>query len=405
MSDFPEALARHEVDVGKEARGVVGAGWAHARAKRWAAAENCFKSALELTGWGDGASNERGTAMDAMEAANIWGQLAKCYTATGRVEDAEAAWAKAVGFYQPGIEKGRKMHRQRLAVDGGINGGGAGGLGPPTNRGRYDAPCDQLLRNAPGNGVGDFSSEPRSAQHRHQRQVQQQRQRQRVQQQLVRQGAGGRGGGPGGSGSGIGGVSPYGGLPPSHVADPSDDRQRRARAEQRVAAKAATKAKERQGRKDPFPKATAAAAAGPFVPYSNGMGRGGTLFGLDAIYVTPHFRMVTVPVCIRHSHPITALDMTPRTAAVCRANDVDPDWLRIRDFHSFHADSGEVDVQERGRRFQHWNERRDYMFKVRGVKRGSERREAEPTAVCGVRRENRGEGPNLLPCFACACVQ
>jgi hypothetical protein len=166
-----------------------------------------------------------------------------------------------------------------------------------------------------------------------------------------------------------------------------------------VAAKAATKAKERQGRKDPFPKATAAAAAGPFVPYSNGMGRGGTLFGLDAIYVTPHFRMVTVPVCIRHSHPITALDMTPRTAAVCRANDVDPDWLRIRDFHSFHADSGEVDVQERGRRFQHWNERRDYMFKVRGVKRGSERREAEPTAVCGVRRENRGEGPNLLRCL------
>ena len=73
------------------------------------------------------------------------------------------------------------------------------------------------------------------------------------------------------------------------------------------------------------------------------------IYNVDAVFVIPHHAMVNVPACIRHSTPITMEELTPRSASACRKLQFNPNWLRIRDFHSFHHRSAVVSVTEQCR--------------------------------------------------------
>jgi hypothetical protein len=86
-------------------------------------------------------------------------------------------------------------------------------------------------------------------------------------------------------------------------------------------------------------------------------------FSLEEIFVCPHHTMQYVDGCILYGHRISMENLTPRTRKVLRDRNVDPNILRIRDFHSFFLAHPTLPTEDRQKFFVRWAQRREILIR------------------------------------------
>ena len=86
-------------------------------------------------------------------------------------------------------------------------------------------------------------------------------------------------------------------------------------------------------------------------------------FSLEEIFVCPHHTMQYVDGCILYGHKISMENLTPRTKKVLQNRNVDPNILRIRDFHSFFLAHPTLPTEDRQKFFVRWAQRREILIK------------------------------------------
>ena len=87
------------------------------------------------------------------------------------------------------------------------------------------------------------------------------------------------------------------------------------------------------------------------------------VFNLEQIFACPHHTMQYVDGSILYGRRITASDLTPRTKQILEARNVDPNIMRIRDFHSFFLAHPKMDAEDRKKYFVRWSQRREILMK------------------------------------------
>jgi hypothetical protein len=87
------------------------------------------------------------------------------------------------------------------------------------------------------------------------------------------------------------------------------------------------------------------------------------VFNLEQIFACPHHTMQYVDGSILYGRRITARDLTPRTKQILEARNVDPNIMRIRDFHSFFLAHPKMDAEDRKKYFVRWSQRREILMK------------------------------------------
>ena len=87
------------------------------------------------------------------------------------------------------------------------------------------------------------------------------------------------------------------------------------------------------------------------------------LVPLQKLYKIPHFSMQSADAAIINTQPIYMEDLTPRTRQVIKDRGIDPNYLRIRDVHSFYSANPKMSMLERRQRFVKWAKRREWLYK------------------------------------------
>ena len=87
------------------------------------------------------------------------------------------------------------------------------------------------------------------------------------------------------------------------------------------------------------------------------------IFNLEEIFACPHHTMQYTDGRILYGRRISVNDLTPRTKEVLRARKVDPNIIRVRDFHSFFLAHPKMPAIDRKKYFVRWAQRREILMK------------------------------------------
>ena len=87
------------------------------------------------------------------------------------------------------------------------------------------------------------------------------------------------------------------------------------------------------------------------------------VFNLEQIFACPHHTMQYVDGSILYGRRITLSDLTPRTKQILETRNIDPNILRIRDFHSFFLAHPKTSAEDRKKYFVRWSQRREILMK------------------------------------------
>ena len=86
-------------------------------------------------------------------------------------------------------------------------------------------------------------------------------------------------------------------------------------------------------------------------------------FSLEELFVCPHHTMQYADGCILYGNRISTENLTPRTKEVLRGRNVDPNILRVRDFHSFFLAHPALPTEDRQKFFVRWAQRREILIR------------------------------------------